>query len=65
MSEPVFASLYPVNLDLRGRRVLVVGGGTVAARKVGGLLDAGALVTVVSPDAVPEIATTPRALARA
>lgn len=59
MSEPVFASPYPVNLDLRGRRVLVVGGGQVAARKTAGLLRAGAIVTVVSPDAVAELAEDP------
>lgn len=53
------ASSYPVNLDLRARRVLVVGGGPVAARKVAGLLRAGAHVTVVAPDAVPEIAEDP------
>lgn len=50
---------YPINVDLRGRRVLVVGGGPVAARKVAGLLRAGAAVTVVAPDAVPEIAEDP------
>lgn len=59
MSEPVFQTPYPVNLDVRGRRVLVVGGGPVAARKVAGLLRAGAVVTVVAPDAVPEIAEDP------
>ncbi|MBS1264940.1 MAG: Siroheme synthase [Acidimicrobiaceae bacterium] len=47
---------YPVNLDLAGRRALVVGAGPVAARKVAGLLDAGADVTVVAPTAVDEIA---------
>ena len=41
--------LYPVFLDLRGATVLVVGGGSVAARKIAALLDAGANVTVVSP----------------
>jgi precorrin-2 dehydrogenase/sirohydrochlorin ferrochelatase len=54
-----FEAPYPVNLDLAGRRVLVVGGGEVAARKVAGLLRAGAVVTVVAPDAVPEIAQDP------
>ncbi len=40
---------YPVTLDLHGRPCLVVGGGAVAERKVTGLLEAGARVTVVSP----------------
>jgi precorrin-2 dehydrogenase/sirohydrochlorin ferrochelatase len=55
----VFQAPYPVNLDLAGRRVLVVGGGEIAARKVSGLLCAGAVVTVVAPDAVAEIAQDP------
>src|SRR5688500_11242132 len=40
---------YPVCLDLRERPCVVVGGGTVAARKVEGLLECGARVTVVAP----------------
>jgi precorrin-2 dehydrogenase/sirohydrochlorin ferrochelatase len=42
-------ALYPVFLEAAGRPCLVVGGGTVAAGKVNGLLAAGAAVTVVSP----------------
>jgi len=41
--------LYPLYLDLRGKAVLVVGAGRVAARKVEALLTAGARVTVVAP----------------
>jgi precorrin-2 dehydrogenase/sirohydrochlorin ferrochelatase len=47
---------YPVMLDLAGVPVLVVGGGTIAARKVAGLLDAGAKVTVVAPMVLAELA---------
>ncbi len=41
---------YPVNLVLEGRKVLVVGGGAIALRKVEGLLACGAVVTVVAPE---------------
>jgi siroheme synthase-like protein len=40
---------YPVNLLVSGRRCVVVGAGRVAARKVDGLLAAGADVHVVAP----------------
>ncbi len=46
---------YPVNLDIRKRRCLVVGGGRVAARKVNTLIQCGAVVTVVSPENSPSI----------
>lgn len=46
---------YPVHVLLADRRCLVVGGGSVARRKVVGLLAAGALVTVVAPRIIPEI----------
>src|SRR5207253_1746041 len=40
---------YPIFVDMTARPCLVVGGGAVAERKVEGLLEAGARVTVVSP----------------
>ena len=42
---------YPVHLNLQDRKCLVVGGGTVAERKVVAMLVSGGDVTVVSPDA--------------
>lgn len=50
---------YPVNLLLRGRRVLVVGGGAVAASKVEGLLAAEAQVHVVSLEVRDEVRALP------
>lgn len=47
--------MYPVFLKLEGRRVLLVGGGGVAAAKLDGLIAAGARVTVVAPDIRPEL----------
>ena len=41
--------LYPLFADLRGRAVLVVGGGVVAERKVAALLEAHAAVKVAAP----------------
>ena len=46
-------SYYPVYLNLRDRRCIVVGGGTEAERKAQGLLDCGAKVIVVSPEVTP------------
>jgi precorrin-2 dehydrogenase len=48
---------YPVCLDLVGRSCLVVGGGPVAEAKVAGLRDAGARITVVSPDLTARLTT--------
>jgi precorrin-2 dehydrogenase/sirohydrochlorin ferrochelatase len=50
------ALTYPVSLVIKDRMALVVGGGTVAARKVEGLLAASAQVRVVAPQICPELA---------
>jgi precorrin-2 dehydrogenase/sirohydrochlorin ferrochelatase len=46
---------YPIALVLDGKRVLLVGGGKIAAEKAAPLLRAGVELTVVSPTARPEI----------
>ena len=52
---PVADVLYPVNLVVAGRRCVVVGGGSVAARKVEGLVAAGADVVVIAPEVDDQI----------
>jgi precorrin-2 dehydrogenase / sirohydrochlorin ferrochelatase len=42
---------YPIMLDLHKKHVVVVGGGKVAERKIRGLLDSGAQITMISPEA--------------
>jgi uroporphyrin-III C-methyltransferase/precorrin-2 dehydrogenase/sirohydrochlorin ferrochelatase len=53
--NPPITPLYPLGLKLDGRRVLVVGGGAVATRRVPALLDAGADVVLVSPHLTPAL----------
>jgi siroheme synthase-like protein len=61
MTEPVPAPTrvglagLPVNLLVRGRKVVVVGAGRIAARKIEPLLDLGAHVVVVAPAVGPEV----------
>src|SRR5688572_18016544 len=50
---------YVACVDLEGRSVLVVGAGRVAHEKASGLLDCGAVVTVVAPEVAPEVAALP------
>lgn len=46
---------YPVYLNLAGKRCVIVGGGTVAQGKIGGLRQAGCRITVISPQATAGI----------
>lgn len=46
---------YPLYLEMTDRRCLVIGGGAVAERKIATLLEAGAEVTVISPDVTEAI----------
>jgi uroporphyrin-III C-methyltransferase / precorrin-2 dehydrogenase / sirohydrochlorin ferrochelatase len=55
---------YPLELELAGRRVVVVGGGAVALRRTRALVEAGADVTVVAPDVAPELAALPVTVCR-
>ena len=46
---------YPVYLNLQGRRCVIIGGGGVAEGKIARLLESGAEIRVISPDATPGI----------
>lgn len=48
---------YPIYLNLKGKRVVVIGGGKVAERKVASLLDTGARIAVISPELTPRVAS--------
>ena len=52
---PPTTPYYPLFLDLRGRRVVVVGSGRVAVQKVAELLPTGAEVVVVAPEVEPAL----------
>lgn len=48
---------YPVYLNLKGKRVVVIGGGEVAERKVESLLGTEGLIVVISPKVTPRLAS--------
>jgi uroporphyrin-III C-methyltransferase/precorrin-2 dehydrogenase/sirohydrochlorin ferrochelatase len=51
--EMPMRALFPLFLKLEGRRVLLVGGGVVAAGRLRELVRAGASVTIVAPQVHP------------
>ncbi|MBF0449606.1 MAG: bifunctional precorrin-2 dehydrogenase/sirohydrochlorin ferrochelatase [Candidatus Magnetomorum sp.] len=51
---------YPININLKHRRCLIVGGGAVAFRKMNRLLECFATVTVISPQFDPEFLDKPQ-----
>ena len=50
---------FPLFIDLKGKKAVIVGGGKIALRRAGVLLSFGADVTIIAPvcEAVPEVAT--------
>jgi precorrin-2 dehydrogenase/sirohydrochlorin ferrochelatase len=48
-------SVFPLFIDLKGRKCIIIGGGNVAARKVEILLQFGAHLVVISPKLIPEL----------
>ncbi|MEU9010207.1 uroporphyrinogen-III C-methyltransferase [Streptomyces sp. NPDC048479] len=55
MAEHAAHPAYPVGLRLSGRRVVVIGGGQVAQRRLPALIAAGADIVLVSPSATPSV----------
>jgi precorrin-2 dehydrogenase/sirohydrochlorin ferrochelatase len=48
-------NLYPIFASLKDKTAVIIGGGKVALRKLGGLLDSGAKVKIISPEHIEEI----------
>lgn len=51
------SKMYPVNLILEGQHAVVVGAGSVGTRKIEGLLECDARVTVIAPEPTEEVLT--------
>ncbi len=46
---------YPIHLDMSGRHCVIIGGGHIALRRIVGLLEADAIITVISPQCHSDI----------
>lgn len=60
MTDPSDNPCFQIGLDVAGRSCLVIGGGSEAQDKSARLLEAGARLTVVSPEVTPPLATWAR-----
>lgn len=49
--------MLPLFFDMRGRKVLVIGGGKIAWRKALAFIEAGATLTVIAPEILPEFSS--------
>lgn len=47
--------MYPILVDISRLKILVIGGGQIATRKLAGLLAEGGIATVIAPTVTPEI----------
>ncbi|MEK3889711.1 precorrin-2 dehydrogenase/sirohydrochlorin ferrochelatase family protein [Bacillus sp. FSL K6-3431] len=52
-------NLYPVMMKMKGKRVVIVGGGQIALRKAKGLEESGADITIISPSIHKEFLQLP------
>ncbi|MFI3313765.1 MAG: bifunctional precorrin-2 dehydrogenase/sirohydrochlorin ferrochelatase [Eubacteriales bacterium] len=52
-------AFFPLFVDISGRHFLVYGGGKIASRRIGILVDFGAKITVIAPEILPETAKLP------
>jgi siroheme synthase-like protein len=55
ITEENMPDYYPIYLNLAGKKCVIFGGGTVAQGKIAALRQAGAQITIISPDATPGI----------
>ena len=55
IKESNMPDYYPMYLNIAGKKCVIIGGGTIAQGKIAGFRDAGASITLISPDATPGI----------
>ena len=56
MTQTKKTMLYPIMLDLRGRKCIVIGGGRIAHQKLTTLVHTGAGIELIAPEISPEVA---------